>query len=397
MEEGAEKGHDLLSIIESLCHGPVYEQCEVKLLIDGPATYDAMLEAIEGARERIDLETFMFTDGEVGQMFADAFARKRADGVRVRVIYDSFGSHESDSAIFEQMEADGIEVHEYHSLNPLEDDPSAELNVRDHRKLLVIDDDVAFTGGINIDDRYRNPAWEKRLNNVLEDGWRDTHVRITGPAVEAFRKIFESNWSRESGEDAPLDLCFRSTECDGGERVATLKSEGGEDQSPIARAYLQAFESARERIWVTQAYFVPDKAFIDALGTAAGRGVDVRVLVPGKSDSSLVLHASHGQYASLLERGVRIYESHQAFVHAKTVVIDGCWSSVGSSNLDNRSFLHNDELNAVIFGERFARQMEAQFRDDLSNCDEIDPESWPNRPVTHKVLEKFARLLSYWI
>jgi len=215
--------------------------------------------------------------------------------------------------------------------------------------------------------------------------------------VEGFRRIFESNWERQSGDETADELSFPEPSCTGGERVATLKSDGGDEESPIAQAYLQAFECAESRIWITQAYFVPDDRFLSALGQAAERGVDVRVIVPGKSDSALVLHASHHQYAALLKSGVRIYESHNAFVHAKTVVIDGCWASVGSSNLDYRSFLHNDEINAVIFGEQFAQQMEAQYREDISHCDEIDPETWPERSLVQKIREKLARLVAYWI
>jgi cardiolipin synthase len=223
-------------------------------------------------------------------------------------------------------------------------------------------------------------------------------VAIYGPAIQGLRSVFESNWHEHAGEEAKAGIEFPTPERAGNALVATLMADGGNRVvSPIARAYQEAFDKANEAIWITQAYFVPDEVFLSALTRAAGRGVDVRLIVPGVSDSGMVLNASRYFYARLLAAGIQLCENRESFVHAKTAVIDGIWSTVGSSNLDMRSFVHNDEINVVIFGAAFARQMEKQFHQDLKNCVAIDPAQWAQRPVTGKVKEQLARLVAYWL
>jgi cardiolipin synthase len=233
---------------------------------------------------------------------------------------------------------------------------------------------------------------------LLEDGWRDTHVAIYGPAIEGLRSVFESNWREHADEEADDGYPFPTPEPAGRELVATLKSEGGDGvESSIARAYREAFDKANRTIWITQAYFVPDDALMSTLERAAALGVDVRLIVPGVSDSGTVLNASRYFYRQLMDAGIKLYENRRAFVHAKTAVIDGVWSTVGSSNLDMRSFVHNDEVNAIVIGADFGRQMERQFEKDLEDCVAIDPAQWAERPITDKVKERLARLVAYWL
>lgn len=388
----------LFDTIGTLSDSPIYTDSRVELLIDGPATYDAMLQAIGTAESSILLETYIFADDEVGSKFSDALIARSRDGVRVHVIFDSIGSILSDDGFFARMRDAGIDVIEFHDVNPVDGGNPLNANVRDHRKLLIVDGRVAFTGGINLSDTYTSSSLGVDPEEVLKDGWRDTHIAVYGPAVEGFVGVFAANWDEHRGDgNGQLDVVARPGDA-GSDVIAILSADGGDDvESAIFHAYQEAMEVARERIWITQAYFAPDDDFLEALEAAAQRGVDVRVIVPGVSDSSLVLNASRSRYGNLLESGVRIYETRSSFLHAKTAVIDGLWSTVGSSNLDYRSFLHNDEINAVVFGAGFASQLEMQFIDDILRSRAIDPAEWQDRGVLRRLTEWLSWPLEYWL
>lgn len=391
---------EIFSTLESLSETPLYTDSQVTLLIDGPSTYKAMLEAIRGARETVHIETYIFADDEVGQQFADALAERSRAGVTVRLIYDSIGSWISDEDFFDLLTDAGVHVQAFNRLNPLAGGNPLKANNRTHRKLLIVDDEIAFTGGINVSNTYSSASNDRlrQRSDPLLSGWRDTHLAVRGPAVSAFQAAFASNWD---GEDLPpasdeFADCNAKGPCD--DVVAVLLSEGGDGQeSPIYRAYIEAMQRAESRIWITQAYFAPDDTFLELLGDAAGRGVDVRLIVPGISDSAAILHASRSRYGKLLERGMRIYETTGTFLHAKTAVIDGVWSTVGSSNLDYRSFLHNDEVNAIVMGSYFGSQMEAQFEVDLEATREVTFAEWKRRPYLDRLKEFFSWTVEYWL
>ncbi|ANO53351.1 hypothetical protein BA177_17285 [Woeseia oceani] len=389
-----------ISMLTSLSETPLYKGNKATLLVDGPRTYAAMLEAIAAARESINIETYIFADDEVGQRFADALIERSRAGVTVRLIYDSIGSWISDEEFFDLLTNAGIQVQEFNGINPLSGGNPLKANNRTHRKLLIVDDAVAFTGGINVSNTYSsasNDRLRKRKDPLLS-GWRDTHLAVRGPAVAAFQAAFADNWEGE--ELTPAAGQFAECKTDGScdDVVAVLHSEGGDGQeSPIYRAYLEAMQRTESRIWITQAYFAPDETFTTLLGDAAARGVDVRLIVPGISDSAAILHASRSRYGKLLERGIRIYETTGTFLHAKTAVIDGVWSTVGSSNLDYRSFLHNDEVNAIVLGPHFGKQMEAQFELDLSDTREVTLEQWKQRPALDRLKEVFSWVVEYWL
>lgn len=389
---------ELLLQISELSHAPIFKESRAELLIDGPATYRVMAEAIEQARQSIYLETYIFADDKVGQQFAERLRAKARAGVSVCVIYDSIGSVGSSDEFFKDMEAAGVHVIEYNPINPLDAGNPLRVNNRDHRKLLIVDDAVAFTGGINFSETYSSSSTRKSAQKKLTDGWRDTHIAIYGPAVAGFKHTFLEQWDKQRG---PADLVHDSSampEKAGDDLIVALQSEGeGTEESPIYRAYLEAIEMAVERIWITQAYFVPDEKLLDHLKHAAQRGVDVRIVVPGISDSNIVLYASRSHYGDLIESGVRIYENSSSLLHAKTAVIDGVWSTVGSSNLDFRSFLHNDEVNAIVLGRDFGRQMEGQFKRDMEVSRAVTLEEWQNRPVTEKLQELLGRSMEYWL
>lgn len=387
-----------LDDIATLSNTPLYVDNDVQLLIDGPETYASMLEAIESAEHHILLESYIFADDEVGQGFADRLKSRSREGIDVRLIYDAFGSVGSDTAFFQEMESAGIDLIEFNSINPLKNPNPMDLNNRNHRKILVVDGKVAFTGGINLSSTYSTSSALSSRRDPKDTGWRDTHIRVSGPAAVGFQKVFLEYWVENGGQPRPA--LFEPTEFSsaGKEIVAILAARGGDsERSEIFAAYLSAMAAARERVWITQAYFAPDEEFISLLKQAAQRGVDVRVLVPGVSDSRLALNASRSRYRDLLEAGVEVYERQNALLHAKTAVIDGIWSTVGSSNLDYRSFLHNDEVNAIILGRPFAGLMEEQFRRDIEESRRITQADWNDRSLWSRIKERLSWFVEYWI
>jgi cardiolipin synthase A/B len=382
--------------VEPFSNQPLYRNNCVELLIDGPATYRKMLDSIRDARELVYLETYIFADDEVGRTFASALKETKARGVTIAIIYDSVGSIASDGAFFDELERAGIRIIQYNSINPLKGMLS-KLNNRGHRKLLIVDRHIAFTGGINLSETYSSSSSAGGRHDPLRNGWRDTQIAVTGPAVSGFLKTFVDRWCRITGESLPSPQPQKAGGA-GSETVGIVTATGGQGRrSAIVGAYEAAIESARERVWITQAYFAPARGFVNKLKKAAKRGVDVRIIVPGITDSPLVRHASRSWYGKLLKKQIRIYESTHALLHAKTAVIDGIWSTVGTSNLDYRSFLHNDEINAVILGRRFGSRMEQQFRKDMENCRPVDLETWRRRPFMDKLVERLSRTVEYWL
>jgi cardiolipin synthase len=386
----------LEQVIERLTEAPLYRDNAVELLLDGPQTHGAMLEAIHSAEHHVHLETYILVDDEVGTEFADALAAKARMGTPVRVIYDSIGSRGAASEFWLELEEAGVEVRAFNPPDPVQDQNPFDIDTRDHRKLLIVDGRLAFTGGINIDGNYARPS-DVVGGTSASSGWRDTHIRISGPAVAAFQQLFVGLWEQL---DAPLDeppYVPAPRELDEGNTlVRVLAGVGGNDEaSQIWVAYQAAAKVAAARIWITQSYFAPDDEFMAAIREAAARGVDVRILVAGFSDSQLLLNASRAYYGDLLETGIKVFESQEHIMHAKTMVVDGYWSTVGSSNLDYLSFLHNHEANAVILGEAFAAQLEDVFLADLENAVEIEASRWRQRSLWQRTKELGSYLIRY--
>ena len=387
----------LIGILQEESEQPLFDGNAVELLIDGPETYASMLEAIHGAESSVLLETYIFYDDSIGRKFADALRAAAKRGVGVYLIYDSFGSRSANETMFDDLRDAGVKVVEFQGLNPFDGGEPHKANTRTHRKILVVDEWIAFTGGLNIAGQYRKSS-DETVSDPLKAGWRDTHVRITGSAAGGFVNVFRENWYQEESERLALEAAAQRDENPGTDLVAVLSAEGDErERSPIYYAYRAALTRATERIWITQAYFVPDEEFYADLINAAERGVDVQIIVPGVTDSKAVLHASRSRYGKLLKAGVRLHENRAAVLHAKTAVIDSIWSTVGSSNLDYRSFLHNDEVNAVVLGTDFGTRMDAQFRDDVEQCAEVSYEAWKKRPFTDRFREVASRLIEYWL
>lgn len=372
------------------------------LLQNGPATYGAMLAAIRGARDHINLETYIFEDGEAGQRFARALLERQAAGVQVNVIYDSVGALLTPKPFFDRLRAAGIRVLEFNPISPLARHSKTLLwNNRDHRRQLIVDGRVAFTGGVNISDTYSSaPGQRARKRHADDDpqtGWRDTHLRIEGPVVAEFQKLFLDTWARQQGAPLAPREYFPRLAAQGGEIVRAIGSTPDDPHSLFYLTLLSAITHAEVRVQLTIAYFAPDRQLLGALTDAARRGVEVTLLLPSRTDSWPVFHLGRSYYAQLLKAGVRIHERRGAVMHAKTACIDGVWSTVGSTNLDWRSFLHNDEINAVILGRSFAAQMEAVFAADLAQSRAITPEDWSDRGPMDRLREWAARLGAYWL
>jgi cardiolipin synthase len=372
------------------------------LLQDGPATYAAMFAAIRGARDHINLETYIFEDDEAGRKFSELLLERQAAGIQVNVIYDSVGALMTPAAFFDRLAAAGIRVLQFNPVNPLAGGRrSWLLNNRDHRRQLIVDGRIAFTGGVNISDTYSSaPGKRARKQHAGDDpevGWRDTHVRIEGPVVAEFQRLFLDTWARQKGEPLAPRAYFPSLAARGGEIVRAIGSTPDDPHSLIYLTLLSAITHAERRVELTVAYFAPDPQLLNVLTDAARRGVEVTLLLPSRTDSWAIFHLGRSHYAELLKGGVKIYERRGALMHAKTASIDGVWSSIGSTNLDWRSFLHNDEINAVVLGRAFATQMEAMFAADLAQSQAITLERWRQRGALNRMKEWAARLGAYWL
>jgi cardiolipin synthase len=388
-----------LALEEGIAGTPLMVGNKVVLLQDGPATYRAMFEAIASARDHIHLETYIIEDDEVGRRFSAALVERQARGVQVRLIYDSVGAGSTPPAFFKHLTDNGVAVVEFNPVNPLALKKGWEVNQRDHRKLLVVDGRVAFMGGINISAVYSAGSSRRGTKRAQGGGsqWRDTHLQVEGPVVAEFQKLFLATWEKQKGDaSAPRDF-FPVPVSRGREVVRAIGSSPDDAFSQVYATLISAIGAAETAVHLTNAYFVPDPQLLAALKDAAGRGVDVRLILPGHSDSWLVLHAGRSHYGDLLRGGVKIHERRGALLHAKTALIDGVWSTVGSTNLDWRSFLHNDEVNAVVLGHEFGAQMQAVFAADLAASDSITLEAWEARGLGDRARELAGRLWEYWL
>lgn len=381
-----------LAVEAEIVDGPLVMGNIVKLLIDGPTTYDEMFLAIDNANDHINMETFIIEDDEVGQRFIKILTSKQQSGVQVNLIYDSVGSLNTPKTFFKELEEGGGNVLEFNPVNPLKTRKDWEVNLRDHRKLLIVDGEVAFTGGINISSVYSSGFSGKKRSTNNDIKWRDTHLRLAGPVVSEFQKMFVTTWKEQKGEPLVSSNYFPEIKEQGKEIVRAIGSSPEEPYSQIYVTLLSAINSAESQVFITNAYFVPDKQLLTALKNAAQRNVDVRLLLPSKSDSNLVFYASRSFYDELLSANVKIYERQDALLHAKTALIDGVWSTIGSTNLDWRSFTNNQEINAVILGQFFGTQMQVMFEKDLESSKLMTLKDWRNRSIFVRVKEKAARL-----
>ena len=361
---------------------------DVTVFFEGPPAFAAMCAAIAAAEREVLLEAYILKDDATGRVFVDVLAAAIRRGVVVRVLADAFGSSDTRPQFWRQMEDKHIEVRLYHPLLPyLWYQP-----YRDHRKILVADRRVAFTGGMNIGDEYGSS-----LKGRGGRAWRDTHARLEGPAAWEMAVVFQEGWDRAGGtpfEISSLELAPAGAPAPAGASILVLDSSPGRGHEETASVLAAMGAAARRTFWLTNAYFAPRKGALPLLARAAERGVDVRLLLPGTSDVPIVRHAGHGVFRYLLERGVRIFEYDGSILHAKTVVVDAWASMIGSTNMDFRSFHFNAECNIVALGAPVADALEQQFAVDLARSREITRADWNRRTFFHKLGDACARALS---
>jgi cardiolipin synthase len=387
------------TVVETVTESPLMDGNKVTLLSDGPATYAAMFKAIQSAKNHINLESYIIEDDETGQKFADLLLQKQAEGVQVNLIYDSVGSIKTPVSFFQRLENGGIHVVEFNPVNPLNGRGMLELTHRDHRKILIIDGKTAIIGGINISKVYSSSPLKRKNTEKAPIFWRDTDIQIEGPAVRELQKLFLDTWMKQKrAKPSERNYFPAPSPLEAGTAlVRIIGSMPGETNRIPFIMYVSAISFAEHSIHLTNSYFIPDDQIVKALTNAAERGVDVKIILPGVTDSQLSLHAQRYHYSRLLKSGVKIYEHSNSLLHAKTAVIDRVWSTVGSTNMDFLSLLHNNEVNAVVLNKGFAVEMERMFARDLSNSKEIQWAVWKSRPVMPKFREWFVNLFVRWL
>jgi cardiolipin synthase len=379
---------------------PLVPGHRVELLQDGPLTYEAMFAAIAGARDHINLESYILEADGPGEELARRLVERAAAGVHVNVLFDSFGSLRTPATYFERLRAAGVRLCEYNPVSRLANLWSRALHLRDHRKLMVVDGRIGFIGGINISAVYASgsaPIAHKASAAQRKPGWRDTHVRVEGPIVAQLQRLFMRHWVCHSAIGLHGPGYFPPLEPAGTQRVALTACDAGRRRNPFYRALLAAIDAARHRVWLTTAYLVPTRRLLRALTQAARRGVEVRLLLPGISDFWAPQAAGRSHYGRLLRAGVHVHERHDTFLHAKTCVIDGLWTTVGSSNLDWRSFLHNAEANLVVLDTGLAQEMERAYAADVALAREIQRAGWARRGWRARLAETVARRFEFFL
>jgi cardiolipin synthase len=373
-------------LLESLTGSPVRRGNRVQVLRNGDQIFPAMTQAIESAKHNIDFSSYIYwTGGPVIAGFGDALIERAAAGVEVSILLDAVGSAAKiDHGLVERFREAGAHVAWF---RPPRWYTLDKTNNRLHRRLLIVDGHVGFTGGIGVGEEWTGDAQDP-------DHWRETHLRVDGPAVRDLTGGFQENWAEATqriltGTHLPEISVF-----DDGIDAQVTRSSATKGSADIEELFYSAIAGARQRLWITTAFFVPPDAFIDALCDAARRGVDVQVLVNGPEiDKEIVRRAGQRSYGTLLQGGVRIFEYQQTMLHAKTLLVDGTWASIGSNNFSNRSLALNSELSFSLTDERIVAELEQHFRNDLQVSKEIDPDTWRNRPLRKRAVERATTLV----
>ena len=364
---GAEVGSkEFVAELGRVSDAPWQAGNEVKTLPNGASFFPRMLAAVKAAERTITLETFAFVDAPVSRDFARALAERAGSGVAVKVIFDNVGSAKAGEKNVKLMRAAGVEICFYHPINILRPRYS---NNRTHRKILVVDGKVAFTGGAGFAHAWSGNAERKKK-------WRDTQYEIRGPAVARFQEAFRENWFELTGKELRGISYFPRLKAGGRDKVQVVFDDPWHPGTPIANGFVAAIKGARESLILQQSYFVPNRRFRELLLAAAARGVRVEVMVPDEGiDSEVTRHASQNHWAQLLRGGVRIFQYERTMIHGKLLVADGRFSIVGSANLDNRSFFINDEINLHVDSQEFAQEQLVMFRRDLKESREVTREN----------------------
>jgi cardiolipin synthase len=379
--------NELASMVQKELDSPVTSGNKVKILINGEEKFPEVIKALKEAKHHIHLEYYIFENDAIGKEIETILIAKAKEGVEVRFIYDDFGSPDINRRMEARLKAAGVEVYPFQKV--LFYLLANRLNYRNHRKIIVIDGQTAFTGGINVSDRYINNTPGKLY-------WRDTHLRIDGPGVFYLQYLFFTDWNFCCGKiDGPHGKHFSGHAKDDGNVKAQVVASGPDgDQPTILFSILRAISLAEKEILITTPYFIPGDNIIDALKIAALSGIEVKLLVPGISDSKLVNAACKSYYGELMATGVEIYVYQKGFVHAKTIVADSNLTIIGTANMDIRSFELNFEVNVILYDEEMSKRQRSVFFEDLKNAKQIDAKQWNKRSAFKQLPEKLARLFS---
>ncbi|MEK5252780.1 cardiolipin synthase [Paenibacillus sp. FSL F4-0125] len=380
-----ENNKGLLDLLSKIAEGPITGHNKSRVLSTAREAYDAMLEAMEEAKEHIHMEFYIYRDDEIGEQFQDVMIRKARQGVKVRLLCDGLGSHHLSRRFIRVLRNAGVEFHFF--LPPISSLLERRFNFRNHRKILVVDGLIGFTGGMNIGDDY--------LGKDLKMGyWRDTHLRLEGDSVYYIQHVFLKDWRLASGESMSHPRLFPKHACEAQEAVQIVGSGPDAAIDASQEMYFAALCAAKHRIWITSPYFIPDPSICRALKSAVLRGVDVRIIIPAKPDNMLVYHASLSYLENLQDAGVKFYRYTKGFMHAKIMIIDELIATVGSANLDMRSFYSNFELTAVLLHPDAISPLVRGFEKDQKHSEFIDPVKFKERGRIVKLGEGLCQLLS---
>jgi cardiolipin synthase len=361
----------------------------VEILLNGERAFPAILKALREAKNHIHIEYYIFEDDAIGNEIKKVLIEKAKAGIEVRFIYDDFGSRSIRKDVVPELLAAGVKAYPFYKIFFMA--LANRLNYRNHRKIIVIDGYIGFTGGINVSDRY--------INRIGDKGalyWRDTHVKITGTGVNYLQYLFVCDWNFCTDEElAPDPDYFYDTDADCGGALVQIAASGPDSDNPtVMFSLIKAIGLAQEEILITTPYFIPGETLLNALTVAALSGVKVKLLVPKHSDSKVVDFAARSYYGHLLHAGVEIYQYTKGFIHSKTMVCDGMLSVIGTANMDNRSFELNFEVNGIIYDAQIGRQLANVFYEDIQSGERIDPDLWSKRTFLKELPEKLARLFS---
>lgn len=380
--------------------GPLVFGNQTRLLKDGTQALPAMFQAMREARDHINLEYFIFEDVVFGgHHLSELLLDKLRRGVTVNIIYDAWGSQDTPAALFDTLRQAGASIVKFNPINPLGALVGDSPNDRDHRKIMVVDGRIGFVGGINLAHTYENPP----SAGIPADGdtqhayWRDTAMEIRGPAVAELQRLFFVTWKQQKGDPVRTANYFPAIPRQGVQTIRIIGSTPGDKQPLYYISLERAIRAAHNRIWLSSGYFVPPHQEREDLGKAARRGVDLRMVLPSHTDVEDAVYAGRAAYGDLLESGAHIFEMQNAVLHSKLTVVDGVWTVIGSSNLDRRSVVFNNEVDAIILGADTASQVEALLQQDAAASAPITLQAWQQRSLHERLEELEARLWQYWM
>lgn len=387
----AEKNKTLVSYVKNAGNSPLTANNKVKLLLNGEEKFPELLKQLEKATSHIHIEYYIYENDVTGNQVANLLIKKAKQGVLVRFLYDDFGSNSLGKSFIKKLKDAGIETVPFYKIKWYAF--ANRLNYRNHRKIIIIDGLVSFVGGINMSDKYRNDF--KKENHLY---WRDTHLMIKGQATAYLQYLFMCDWNFCSPTRFEYSKTYFPDNTEQKvvkNKVVQIAASGPDSQQPVIfYSLLEAINSAKRNIYITSPYFIPDESLIDALIIAIQGGLDVKIIIPGVSDSKMVDAAARSYYTELLQYGAKIYKYNKGFVHAKTMVIDNDIAIVGSANMDYRSFDLNFEVNAIVYSKNMAKKLTNAFKNDLKDSKLINAKIWLNRHKRFHLWEKFVRLLS---